>query len=231
MLHPLRERTPDDLPWLEVADQTPPPMDQRIGAFQPCQYSERMARIILARLERGDTVAQIVADRRFPSRRTLYDWLQRHADFGEAWAEVRRDIARSKRRRVAELGEGVQRWEAIRARAEGRAPRRKPGRKSTYTPQRGEAYCELIVQGFSTREASARPGMPAPAMVYRWLRNHPDFRELYLAAVEGREDLLADRVLEVAERVTPLTAKLVARRIKQLQRQIVDVRPDVWRWD
>jgi hypothetical protein len=231
MLHPLREDDPNGPVWTPQAERAPAPMDHSIGGRKPCQYSEQTARIILARVEGGQAVGQVAADPDMPSYRTIYDWLERHPGFAAAWAQMRSDIASFKRRRIAEREQGAQVWEAIRARDEGRRPRRKAGRKSTYTPERGEAFCDLIMEGLSTREASARPGMPAEQMVHRWLRNHPDFRSLYLMAVEARDERLADEVLMLSERAGPANLHLIQPRVKRLQQRVAAVRPALWRWD
>jgi hypothetical protein len=156
-----------------------------VPSRKPCQHSEQTAQIIPARVEGGQMIRQVAADPNMPSYRTIYDWLERHPGFAAAWAQMRSDIARFRRRRIAEREQGAQVWETIRS---GRGPRpaAQGGRKSTYTPERGEAFCDLIIQRLNTREALARPGMPAEQMVHLWLRNHPDFRSLYLMAVEAR---------------------------------------------
>lgn len=116
MRRPLRDPESNASTWSSLAGRTPPPMDHRIGGRKPSQYSDEMARIILARLESGETVAQVLADPLTPSRRTLYDWIRDNPRFGAAWNQMRRDQASHRRGEVARLAEGVRRWNAIHAR-------------------------------------------------------------------------------------------------------------------
>jgi GrpB-like predicted nucleotidyltransferase (UPF0157 family) len=231
-LHPLREDEPDQPAHLRTAERAPPPMDHRGGGRdRPSQYSEAMARILLARVEDGQTMAQIDADPDVPCVRTIYRWLRRWPDFACAWDEVRSGMASERRDKVERFEQGKQRWEEIRARHEGRKPRQKCGRKSTWTPARGEAFCELIFEGLGMRQACARPGQPDPPMLYRWLRNHPEFREDYLVAAQARDARMADEVLELAEAAEPGTVRATKARIKAVESRMARLRPVVWRWD
>jgi len=85
-----------------------------------------------------------------------------------------------------------------------------------------------VACGLTCREASARPGMPSPPMVYRWLRNHSEFRALYVGALQFREEMLCDQVLALAERATPARVGAIRRRIAQLNRKIAACRAKVW---
>jgi GrpB-like predicted nucleotidyltransferase (UPF0157 family) len=216
MRHPLRE----DDPNAPAARLEPPPMDHSIGGWKWCQYSPQTARIILARIEAGETVRQVAADPAMPSYRTLYDWLDRIPEFADAYNELRRERARARREEIARREQG--------ARADGR---RKAGRKSTWTFERGEAFCDLIFQGLSTRAACARPGMPDPPMVHRWLRNHPEFRARYLTVVQIRDFRLCDQVIDLSLQANPANWRTLKARAKRLQAKISAMRPAVWRWD
>lgn len=171
-------------------------MDHSVGGRKEDQYSLVLAGAVLERLAAGWTVDAILAVPDMPCRRTLYDWRLRHPEFDVAWAEIRAHQAAARRRRLTAAEDSRAAREAARARHEGRPPRAKSGRKSTYTPDRAEAFCERLVEGFTLREIAALPGMPAVAMVYRWLRNHPEFRRAYVVALRMREELAADAVLE-----------------------------------
>jgi hypothetical protein len=232
MLHPLRETNPSGPSWPPpAARETPPPMNRRIGGRKPSQYSDAMARIILARIENGETVAQFLADPAMPCKRTLYDWIKDNPRFGAAWNQMRRDRAYLRRATVARLAEGVRRWEAIHARAEGRRPRRKAGRKSTYKAERGRAVCALIAQGHTLRQAAREAGLSGVPILYRWLRNHPRFRAVYIAACEEREDRLAFDADMLADSVNGGSFYRIKREVERLEGRIGALRPDVWRWD
>jgi hypothetical protein len=232
MLHPLRQTNPNGPSWPPpAARETPPPMNHRIGGCKPSQYSDAMARIILARIEVGQTVAQILADPLMPSRRTLYDWIKGHPDFGAAWNQMRRDQARRRRAEVARLEEGVRRWNAIHARAAGRRPLRKVGRKSTFRAPLGHAFCALIAQGCTVRQAAQQMGLSGVPIIYRWLRNHPRFRTGYIAACEKREDRLAFYADMLAGEVNGGNFRSIKRQVERLEGRIGAIRPDVRRWD
>lgn len=224
MRHPLRDLALDP-------DAKPPWMDHTTGGGQYSQYTPEMAAIILARIEAGQTVRQVAADPDMPSYRTIYDWVNDQPDFGEAWNEMRRERARARREELIRRASAAREAEVQLALAEGRKPCRKAGRKSTWTRERGEAFCELIREGLSTRAACARPGMPDGPMVYRWLRNHPQFRERYARAVQFREFRLADEVWDLALQATPANLPTLKPRVKRMQAQVSAMRPAVWRWD
>jgi transposase-like protein len=232
MLHPLRETEPGGPSWPPpLAGRAPPPMDHRIGGRKASQYSDAMARIILARVESGETVDRIVADPAMPSRRTLYDWIRDNPQFGAAWDQMRRDRAAHRRSEVARLSEGLRKWNAIHARAAGRRPRRKVGRKSTYKAERGLAVCALIAQGRTLRQATQEAGLANVAILYRWLRNHPSFRKVFVAAYEEREDRLAFEADMVAGEVNGGNFHRIKREVERLEGRIGALRPDIWRWD
>jgi hypothetical protein len=231
MRHRLRQPDPDGPRWPPLARRAPPPMDHRIGGRKPSQYSDAMARIILARIEEGQTVAQVLADPDMPSRRTLYDWIRDQLDFGVAWNDMRRDQAWRRRAEVARLAEGVRRWNAIHRRAEGRRPLRKVGRKSTFRAERGHALCALIAKGRTVRQAAAETGLSGVPIVYRWLRNHPRFRAAFIAACQEREGRLAFEAEMLAGAANGGNFRTIKRAVDRLDGRIAALKPDVWRWD
>jgi hypothetical protein len=231
MRHPLREIDPNGPDWPALAKRAPPPMDHRIGGRKPSQYSDAVARIILARIENGETVAQLLADPAMPCRRTLYDWINDNPRFGAAWNQMRRDQAYMRRAKVAQREQGARKWAAIRARVEGRRPLRKTGRKSTYKAERGRAVCALIAQGHTLRQAAREAGLSGVPILYRWLRNHPRFRAVYIAACEEREDRLAFDADMLADSVNGGNFHRIKREVERLEGRIGALRPDVWRWD
>ena len=189
------------------ADAPAPSMDHAVGGRKPSQFSPETARIVLARAARGETMASILA---LPNM---------------AWHAMRDQQALARQREVEEA-------EPIRAlltaqlvAANGWPPRAKAGRKSTYTRAAAEAWCDLIAGGATLREAGRHPGLPDPPMVYRWLRNHPEFRAMYKAAAEHRDFVLrstaADLAIDHGYAARPQTDALIARAAALL--------PDVWR--
>jgi len=176
-------------------------------------------------------VRQVAADPAMPSYRTIYDWIDAEPEFGEAWNEMRRERAAARRQELIRREPAAREAETRRALAEGRQPRKKTGRKSTWTLARGEAFCDLIHEGLSTRAASARPGMPDGPMVHRWLRNHPEFRKSYVRAVQHRAFRLADEIWDLTLQATPANLSTLKPRVKCMQARVSGMRPAVWRWD
>ena len=209
MLHPLREDEPDQPAHLRGHGPHPP--GPRRGRPDHSPDRRRPGRA--------------VQEHDLPRR------LRRWPDFAGAWDEVRSGMAEARRDKVERFEQGKQRWEEIRARHEGRKPRQKCGRKSTWTPTRGEAFCELVFEGLGMRQVCARPGQPDPPMLYRWLRNHPEFRQDYLVAVEARDARLRDEVLVLAEAAQPGTVRATKAQIKAVQSRMARLRPVVRRWD
>ena len=207
------------------ADAQAPPMDHRVSAGQSSQYSDAAARIVLARAARGDTIDAILAAPNMPCRRTLYDWIRDVPRFGHAWQAMRGRQALRRQRAVEDAEPMRAVVAAYLADATGWPLRAKAGRKSTYSRAAAEAWCDLIVGGATLGEAAAKPGMPSPPMVYRWLRNHPEFRQMYVHATEARDWVLQDQAIDLLNRLgyaaRPEVDAIMARRAA--------LWPDVWR--
>lgn len=73
------------------------------------------------------------------------------------------------------------------------------GRPSKYSWALVEELCKEIALGKSLKTVTAPEGMPSISMVYRWLREHDEFRELYESSKEDAADLLAEEILEIAD--------------------------------
>lgn len=198
-------------------------MDHGIGGWKESQYSPQMAGHILARARAGESISSIVADPGAPSRRTLYDWLAREPAFAYLWGEMRREQAAARRaRHDTRLAE--------RATARTENPRRRSGRRSTYSRERAEVVCALIRQGLSNRQIGRMRGTPSLSTIHYWLRHQPDFRMLYDLACRQREyDLWLDLTLAVDEVMDGDPRGRAKAAI--IEKQIADHRPKVWRWD
>lgn len=66
--------------------------------------------------------------------------------------------------------------------------------------------CERIAAGESLRVLCRDQGMPPAAMIRRWLTESEAFRAAYLRAREDRADVLADEIIEIADRAEGPTA-------------------------
>jgi hypothetical protein len=75
------------------------------------------------------------------------------------------------------------------------------GRPTSYNKEIGDRICEALIEGKSLRELCREDGMPAPAMVCRWLANpkNDEFRQQYARAREYQADTLFDESLEIAD--------------------------------
>lgn len=62
------------------------------------------------------------------------------------------------------------------------APKRKPGRPSTYTPKIALVICDGLTAGKPMREILRRPRMPAARTVLEWLEKEPEFARNYARA-------------------------------------------------
>lgn len=235
MRHWLRRPHPHDRNPVPLARRRPPAIGHAIGGRKESQYSDEIARIILARIEAGESVDSLLADPAMPSRRTLYDWLLDQPDFGEAWREMRADQAAARREDVCRIEPERRVLALVRARAKGGIPRRKVGRKSTYTACKGLFLGFLIEQGATVRGACTVVGVASQLTFYTWLRNHPAFRKTYVAALRAREaalDLQAQFIVEGMDfEMPPALFRLHKRRVERLEGRIGALKPDVWRWD
>jgi hypothetical protein len=218
------EGTPGQ-PWRPAKERAPPLMDHAPGG-KPSAFSWPMGRLILARIEAGETVRQITADPGMPCYATVYRWTHVVPEFGRAWRALRVEMAETQRwlddqRAVART------WmRAHERRLAGKPPRAGvSGRKSSYTPEWGEAVCRAIVEGASLSEVVARPDMPSFRAVYRWMRRFPEFRAAYAEACRWREEMLADQALEAALSATPKTIAAARRRKARVEGRMGRLRP------
>lgn len=71
--------------------------------------------------------------------------------------------------------------------------KRKPGRPSRYTQKIAEKICSLIADGYSERQISQMPGMPAARTILSWKDAHPEFLRLSVRAREASAAIFDDR--------------------------------------
>lgn len=77
---------------------------------------------------------------------------------------------------------------------------RERGRPSDFTEEEGDRICAWIAEGRSLRSYCRLEGR-AVDTIYRWLREHRDFRERYARAHDDRADSLADEITDIADEV------------------------------
>lgn len=76
-------------------------------------------------------------------------------------------------------------------------------RAGHYVPRTANLICEQIALGKSLKQALEIVGYLAPkqATIWRWLDEHPDFREKYERARQMQADSVADEMLELKDAV------------------------------
>lgn len=80
-----------------------------------------------------------------------------------------------------------------------KAPPKPIGRPSGYTPDIAADICAELACGKSLRTVCLSESMPGMASVFRWLRDHQDFREQYAHAKAEAADALVEEMLDIAD--------------------------------
>ncbi|MES2341529.1 MAG: hypothetical protein V4597_07615 [Pseudomonadota bacterium] len=194
------------------------------GGWKPSAYRPSIGRVILARVEVGETITSIVADPEMPCRATLYRWLAMHEDFAADYAEVRRVLAENTLWSREHLA-GERRDYAIRF---GRGPHR-GGQKSRYTLCRAYAFCRAVADGLTLAQMAGDPRLPTPKMVYRWLRQRPEFRAMYERARAVQRLGLQLEIDQVVDAATPFNLASAKREVARLEGRIGRLTPKLYR--
>ncbi|WP_421932933.1 hypothetical protein [Phenylobacterium sp.] len=194
------------------------------GGWKPSAYRPSIGRVILARVEVGETITSIVADPEMPCRATLYRWLRMHEDFAADYAEVRRvlavntlwsrdDVAAQRRDYAIRFGKGLP----------------KGGQRSRYTLCRAWAFCEAVAAGMTLAQMAGDRRLPTPRMVYRWLRQRPEFRAMYERARARQRLVLQLDIDQVVDRVDPFDLAAAKRAVERLEGRIGRLTPKLYR--
>jgi hypothetical protein len=80
---------------------------------------------------------------------------------------------------------------------------------TVYTPEIAATICERLALGESMRGICLDPAMPARRTIHYWLTSNTAFRKDYEAARLVQQDVLAERVLEIASEPWPMVKKVV----------------------
>lgn len=78
-------------------------------------------------------------------------------------------------------------------------PKKKTGRPTGYSVERGEKICELIAQGKSEAEISKMDGMPSVCTIWNWKCKYPEFLSLSARARARSAALFREKALKIAE--------------------------------
>lgn len=176
------------------------------------QYAPQIGAFICERIEAGETVADICRQATMPSRATIYVWAKTIAEFAGMF-----DAARQAARQVR-IDEETSHLETRRQR-NGQARARRGVRGSSYTDAVGEAVCERLAAGEPLSAIGADPAMPSRSTLFNWLREHPDFRDMYRLARLQQAETHVELAWEIARAATPRTAGVAALQIRVLRWQ------------
>lgn len=101
------------------------------------------------------------------------------------------------------------------------------GRPSTYTQELTDEICAQLAEGISLRTVCLAKGMPDKATVFRWLREHKEFRDQYARAKEESADAMSEEILDISDdsiSVIKEGAEKKSTALAQVQRLRVDTR-------
>jgi len=88
-----------------------------------------------------------------------------------------------------------------------------------------DKICSLLVGGLSLNRVCKLRNMPAMTTVMRWLREDAAFARQYALARESQADTLADRIIDLADKVTPWSANADRVRIDALKWVAAKLKP------
>lgn len=177
------------------------------------RYTAEIGEFIGARIEDGESVADICRQATMPSRATVYYWVKTRPEFGLLFEAAR---TASRRRQIGDETARLKRERWLRVRRQ-----RRPGdvRGSSYTTAIGELICERLSEGEPLKTIAADPEMPALSTLYNWLREHDEFRGMYRLARQAQAETRIEAAWEIAKAATPETTKVARLQIRALRWQ------------
>jgi hypothetical protein len=99
---------------------------------------------------------------------------------------------------------------------------------STYDAEVAERICLDLMDGKSLVQALRAKGSPSRATVYRWLLEHPEFKDSYNLAREVQAHGLCDLAIEVAHKKTMSDPRAEAVRLKAIEWAAGKLKPDAY---
>jgi hypothetical protein len=207
----------DDFDYSRPAREWPIPWMDKAAGHKDTAFSWAMGELILARIAEGETVKAITADPRMPAYCTVFRWMQVAPEFGERVAEMRAVLAHNRR--------GLRE-----ARRLARGPKRRSGRKSTFSALNAALVIEGIEAGKSLSEIVREPGRPSMKAIYAWLRDQPRFRDDFVQACLWREIELDIEVEAAIDEAWGTGIPTANKRIRAAQGRAGRLRPKLYRW-
>lgn len=88
------------------------------------------------------------------------------------------------------------------------------GRPSDYLVEVADDICSLLASGESLNSICKKTGFPNRSTVYRWLREHDEFRNNYARASDDRAESIFEEMLDIADGVEEETASIAKARLQ-----------------
>lgn len=155
-------------------------------------YSEALGAELCAAVAAGRPLSSVCDEPGRPHRTTVRRWETSHPAFGEAmraaYMEARVSQRMRDRQKTAEL--------AL------RPPPRRGGKASGYTRALGQAICMRLEAGRSLTSIGRDDDMPCYGTILAWVKRHPAFEAMYVAARETQAEYLFDEARDVALEAT-----------------------------
>jgi len=149
-------------------------------------FDEAVADRIILRVIRGEALPVLMKDPALPGRDALRRWRRRHPDFDAALKAAMRVGHRVRMREMAE----------------------------ELMPDLTDYIFERIVMGASLHSLGREPDMPHHVTMYGWVKTRRDFARAVAQACQFRDELIAERGMEMALALTPETAVAGERALK-----------------
>jgi transposase-like protein len=152
------------------------------------RFDPAAAEAVLARVKAGESVRAICRDPGLPSAHTIYRWARRNAAFGEQFEEARYEARETRAWRAEQRRLG--RWRTVKRKVRG-------GPAGLWSQKLADRVCFGLLEGVSLATVCRRRGMPAPATVYKWRRERPEFARDYQLARRMAVEKILDEAFEV----------------------------------
>lgn len=72
-------------------------------------------------------------------------------------------------------------------------------RPSSFSQEKADVICERLAKPESLRSICSDDDMPDRTTVFRWLREHDEFRNQYASACDDRADAIFDEMIELSD--------------------------------
>lgn len=77
-----------------------------------------------------------------------------------------------------------------------------------FTKELGDLICNRVSNGESTITICKEDGMPSKGTLFRWLREHEEFRDQYAQAKQDLAHFWAEETIEIADNAKPIDGRV-----------------------